>query len=112
MIACVWPAETIAALFASKMIKLVCVVLTTLISTTPSLAQSADAPVFPRDDFGKIVLSHEQSGQSRFEAEVGLHKSEPINSYGEDAAFVQECHGCHTPVKDNDFVFTHPASMP
>ena len=32
--------------------------------------------------------------------------------YGEDAAFVQECHGCHTPVKDNDFVFTHPASMP
>jgi hypothetical protein len=32
--------------------------------------------------------------------------------YGENAAFVQECHGCHTPVKDNDYVFTHPASMP
>ena len=32
--------------------------------------------------------------------------------YGEDADFVQECFGCHTPVKSNDYVFTHPASMP
>jgi hypothetical protein len=35
-----------------------------------------------------------------------------LKAYGEDASFVQECHGCHTPMKDNDFVFTHPASMP
>ena len=32
--------------------------------------------------------------------------------YGKDADFVQECHGCHTPVKDNDYVFTHPAALP
>lgn len=32
--------------------------------------------------------------------------------YGEDAGFVQECFGCHTPVKDNDYVFTHPAEIP
>jgi hypothetical protein len=32
--------------------------------------------------------------------------------YGKDAAFVQECFGCHQPVKDNDFVFTHPAPLP
>ncbi len=32
--------------------------------------------------------------------------------YGEDAAFVQECFSCHTPVKDNDYVFTHPSAMP
>jgi len=32
--------------------------------------------------------------------------------YGKDASFVQECHGCHLPVKANDYVFTHPASMP
>ena len=32
--------------------------------------------------------------------------------YGEDASFVQECFGCHTPVKDNDYVFTHPAKLP
>lgn len=32
--------------------------------------------------------------------------------HGADAGFVQECFGCHTPVKDNDYVFTHPAALP
>jgi len=32
--------------------------------------------------------------------------------YGSDAGFVQECFGCHTPMKDNDYVFTHPAVLP
>ena len=32
--------------------------------------------------------------------------------YGDDAGFVQECFACHTPVKDNDYVFTHPAVLP
>jgi hypothetical protein len=32
--------------------------------------------------------------------------------YGKDANFVQECFGCHTPVKDNDYVYTYPASLP
>ena len=32
--------------------------------------------------------------------------------YGKDADFVKECFGCHTPVKDNDWVFTHPAKLP
>lgn len=32
--------------------------------------------------------------------------------YGKDADFVQECFGCHTPMKNNDYVFTHPAVMP
>jgi hypothetical protein len=32
--------------------------------------------------------------------------------YGKDDTFVQECFGCHTPVKENDYVFTHPAIMP
>ncbi len=32
--------------------------------------------------------------------------------YGEDAYFVQECFSCHTPVKDNDYVFTRPVSLP
>ena len=32
--------------------------------------------------------------------------------YGKDANFAQECVGCHTPVKSNDWVFTHPAVMP
>jgi len=32
--------------------------------------------------------------------------------YGKDAEFVQECFGCHTPVKDRDWVFTHPVKLP
>lgn len=32
--------------------------------------------------------------------------------YGKDAAFVQECVGCHTPVKDRDYVFTKPVALP
>jgi hypothetical protein len=32
--------------------------------------------------------------------------------YGKDAAFVQECYDCHTPMKHNDYVYTHPAIMP
>jgi len=32
--------------------------------------------------------------------------------YGKDKNFAQECMNCHTPVKDNDWVFTKPAVMP
>ena len=32
--------------------------------------------------------------------------------YGKDAGFVQECVGCHTPVKDNDYLFTSYAAVP
>lgn len=32
--------------------------------------------------------------------------------YGKDATFVNECFSCHTPVKENDYVFTHPAKLP
>ncbi len=32
--------------------------------------------------------------------------------YGKDADFAQECYGCHTPMKKNDYVYTHPSIMP
>ena len=32
--------------------------------------------------------------------------------YGEDADFVQECFGCHTPVESRDYVFTTPIKLP
>lgn len=32
--------------------------------------------------------------------------------YGDDADFVKECFGCHTPMMENDYVFTKPAEMP
>ena len=35
-----------------------------------------------------------------------------LKPYGRDAGFVQECFGCHTPVKGNDFVFTSRPPLP
>lgn len=32
--------------------------------------------------------------------------------FGNDENFVQGCFGCHTPVKDNDWVFTIPSKLP
>lgn len=32
--------------------------------------------------------------------------------YGKDADFSQECISCHTPVKENNWVFTRPAVIP
>jgi hypothetical protein len=31
-----------------------------------------------------------------------------LKPYGTDAHFASECVGCHTPVRDNDFVYTMP----
>lgn len=35
-----------------------------------------------------------------------------LKPYGKDANFDQECYGCHTPRKANDYVFTHPVKIP
>lgn len=32
--------------------------------------------------------------------------------HGQDAGFAGECFACHLPVKDADYVFTHPARLP
>jgi hypothetical protein len=32
--------------------------------------------------------------------------------YGKDADFVKECYGCHVPMQQNDYVYTHPSVMP
>jgi len=31
--------------------------------------------------------------------------------YGDDASFVEECHTCHTVVKESDYVFTNPVRL-
>ena len=35
-----------------------------------------------------------------------------LKPYGDNASFVFECFGCHTPVKDQDYVFTQPSLLP
>ena len=37
---------------------------------------------------------------------------EELKPYGANSNFVQECVACHTPVKDNDWVYTIPAHFP
>lgn len=37
---------------------------------------------------------------------------EDLKVYGKNADFAQECFACHTPVKNNDYVFTQPILMP
>ena len=39
-------------------------------------------------------------------------KGTQLTPYGKDNTFVYECFGCHTPVKSNDYVFTHPSVIP
>lgn len=39
-------------------------------------------------------------------------RGKELSPYGKDATFVQECVGCHTPVKHQDYVFTRPVIMP
>jgi len=39
-------------------------------------------------------------------------KGPGLEPYGQDENFVMECFGCHTPVKDNDYVFTRPVVLP
>ncbi len=56
----------------------------------------------------KNFSKYKETGGWGFARWKGLNQ-EP---YGKDASFVQECLGCHTPVKNNDYVFTHPSSLP
>jgi hypothetical protein len=56
----------------------------------------------------KDSVKYQVTGGWGFARWVGMAQ----NPYGEDASFVQECFGCHLPVKDNDYVFTHPSPLP
>ena len=56
----------------------------------------------------KDAKKHEATGGWGFARWLG----EDQKPYGKDAGFVQECFGCHTPVKGNDYVFTRPAKLP
>lgn len=38
----------------------------------------------------------------------GRWKGTDLKPYGKDASFAEECVGCHTPMRSNDFVFTTP----
>ena len=56
----------------------------------------------------KDAMQFSSTGGWGFARWLGLEQK----PHGKDANFVRECYDCHLPVKDNDYVFTHPASLP
>ena len=39
---------------------------------------------------------------------MGRWRGTDLKPYGKDAAFTNECVNCHTPVRQNDYVYTMP----
>lgn len=56
----------------------------------------------------KDAARHKDTGGWGFARWLGKQQA----PYGKDSQFAQECFSCHTPVKDNDYVFTAPAPLP
>jgi hypothetical protein len=56
----------------------------------------------------KDSKKYKETGGWGFARWLGLDQK----PYGTDPSFVKECFGCHTPVKNNDYVFTHPSRFP
>ncbi len=78
-------------------------------STLPSWEKAVVPGEFVHVEFMiKDSKKHQNTGGWGFARWKGLQQ-EP---YGQDASFVYECFGCHTPVKENDYVFTHPSIIP
>jgi len=55
-----------------------------------------------------ITIKYSSTGGWGYARWLGMEQK----PYGKDDSFENECVGCHTPVKHNDYVFTHPAIMP
>jgi hypothetical protein len=78
-------------------------------STLPSWEKAVVPGEFVHVEFMvKDSKKYKNTGGWGFARWKGLQQ-EP---YGQDASFVYECFGCHTPVKENDYVFTHPSTIP
>jgi hypothetical protein len=79
---------------------------------------AAKHPKFPVAEvpatFAQVEFMVKNSGKYKNTGGWGFARfvGENYTPYGKDAGFVQECFGCHTPVADNDFVFTHWAGVP
>jgi hypothetical protein len=64
--------------------------------------------------FAQVEFMIKDSGRYRKTGGWGFARfiGQNYKPYGKDAGFVQECFSCHTPVADNDFVFTNWAGVP
>jgi len=75
-------------------------------------------PKFPvatvPDRFAQVEFMVKDAGKYKATGGWGFARfvGDDLKPYGRDASFVQECFGCHTPVKGNDYVFTGFAPVP
>ncbi len=79
-------------------------------AVTHSNWQAATVP----DDFAQVEFMIKDSKKYPATGGWGFARwrGMDLQPYGKDASFVQECFGCHTPMKNRDYVFTRPAVMP
>lgn len=79
---------------------------------------AAKHPKFPvatiPDSFSQVEFMIKDSTKYKETGGWGFARfvGNELKPYGKDAGFVQECFGCHQPVKANDFVFTGYAAVP
>ena len=79
------------------------------IRTHPKFPVATEPNEFAQVEFMvKDAAKYKASGGWGFARFVGKE----LKPYGKDAGFVQECMGCHTPVKENDYLFTGYAAAP
>lgn len=75
-------------------------------------------PKFPvatvPDTFSQVEFMVKDSAKFRETGGWGFARfvGKDLKPYGKDYGFVQECFGCHQPVKGNDYVFTSFAAVP
>lgn len=75
----------------------------------PAFPVATEPDAFAQVEFMvKDAAKYQATGGWGFARFVG----NDLKPYGKDAGFVQECFGCHTPVKGNDYLFTSFAPLP
>jgi len=75
----------------------------------PSFPVATEPTVFAQVEFMvKDAAKYKATGGWGFARFVGSE----LKPYGKDAGFVGECFACHTPVKDNDYLFTKIVKTP
>ncbi|HZV81308.1 MAG TPA: cytochrome P460 family protein [Geobacteraceae bacterium] len=75
----------------------------------PSFPVATEPGAFVQVEFMvKDAKKYKDTGGWGFARFVGSD----LKPYGKDAGFVSECFGCHTPVADNDYLFTKLVKTP
>jgi len=76
---------------------------------SPSFPVATEPTTFAQVEFMvKDAAKYKATGGWGFARFVGNE----LKPFGKDAGFVSECFGCHTPVADNDYLFTKIVKTP